>query len=205
MCSAYAAPIDNNEDAEVQIAPALMLGASLLPMLTNMIGGKATLQDYDTDDAEAQIVPAVLLGASLLPMLTNMIGGVQDEEDDDNAAQIEKLLESLQDKAETERLGSALGKLGKRYGPSVLKGAKKFGERYGEQILDSLVSRLITPTTLLQDKAETEGVGKMVGNLGKKYGPTVLKGAKKYGKKLGERYGEQILDSLVDRLVNGKK
>ena len=36
--------------------------------------------------------------------------------------------------------------------------------------------------------------------MGKKYGPSVLKGAKKYGKKFGERYGEQILDSLVGRL-----
>ena len=54
---------------------------------------------------------------------------------------------------------------------------------------------------------EMEWFGKMIGKIGKgttkvgkKYEPSILKGAKKYGKKFGERYREQILDNLVGRL-----
>ena len=222
VCSAYAAPIDVQEQ------------------IYSLLHSASSIQDYDDDYADTQVIG--LLASIGLPILAElgMEAGrkvlkkvaskvprptIQDDDDEDDD-EIEKLLQSLQDEADAEGFGKTIGKLGKgavkvgkKYGPrglsKVKKYGKKFGERYGEQILDSLIGRFFPPSGGSNDEegddvADMEGFGRLIGKLGKsavkvgkKYGPKVVKGAKKYGKKFGETYGVEILDNLVGRLLNG--
>ena len=95
VCSAYAAPVDSNDNVATQIASAYALRLAA----DKIFESEATVQDNNYDYADAQMVIENLLGGEVTAQDDDYY-----EENDDDDAQIEALFQDIAERASSQEV-----------------------------------------------------------------------------------------------------